>query len=307
MPVKRGLPTTLKMRHDRHYVEELASPRGGPIGRMIPIDRLEPNPSQPRVEFGDLSELVASITEKGVLEPLLVRPSEVGGRFMIISGERRFRAAGIAGLLEVPCIEMAVDDQAVAEIALIENLQRKDLTPFEEADGLQLLADRFGYTHEEISKKIGKARSSVTESLSLAQIPQVVREICQHASISSKSLLLQIARQPDHESMRSFVERVVRNGMTRDDARKERQNKQARPQPFTWRYAAPGKEFRFELKFRRAEVSDGELIEVLEGILQQIRRAGSQAAGTVSSASVDASDPETPTTLVADQAATADS
>ncbi len=274
MPVKRGLPTTLKMRHDRHYVEELSVQRGAPIGRMIPIDRLEPNPSQPRVEFGDLEELVSSIREKGVLEPLLVRPSEVGGRFMIISGERRFRAAGAAGLSEVPCIEMAVDDQAVAEIALIENLQRKDLTPFEEADGLQLLADRFGYTHEEISKKIGKARSSVTESLSLAQIPQVIREICHRAAITSKSLLLQIARQPDLEAMREFVEKVVRSGMTRDDARKERQNRQARPQPFTWRYAAPTREFRIEMKFRRSEVTDQELIEVLEGLLRQVREAG---------------------------------
>lgn len=273
MPAKRGLPTTLKMRHDRHYVEELAAQRGAPIGRMIALDRLEPNPSQPRVEFGDLEELVASITEKGVLEPLLVRPSEVGGRYMIISGERRYRAAGQAGLLEVPCIEMAVDDQEVAEIALIENLQRKDLTPFEEADGLQLLADRFGYTHEEIAKKIGKARSSVTESLSLAQLPQVIREICQRASISSKSLLLQIARQPDLESMRAFVEKIVRSGMTRDDARRERTQRQVRPQPFTWRYAAPGQEFRVELKFRRTEVSDDELIEALQGIIDQVRRS----------------------------------
>lgn len=268
------------MRHDRHYVEELASLRGGPIGRLIQIDRLEPNPSQPRVEFGELDDLVASIREKGILEPLLVRPSEVGGRFMIISGERRFRAAGIAGLLEVPCIEMDVDDQAVAEIALIENLQRKDLTPFEEADGLQLLADRFGYTHEEISKKIGKARSSVTESLSLAQIPRAIREICYAASLISKSLLLQVARQPDHEAMKLFVERIVKNGMTRDEARDARKASNqsagnaspARPQPYTYRFASPGKEFRFELKFKRAEVSDEELIEVLEGILSQVRQ-----------------------------------
>ena len=280
MPAKRGLPTTLKMRHDRHYVEELAAQRGAPIGRMISLDRLEPNPSQPRVEFGELDDLVASIREKGVLEPLLVRPSEVGGRYMIISGERRFRAAGIAGLVEVPCIEMEVDDQEVAEIALVENLQRKDLTPFEEADGLQLLADRFGYTHEEISKKIGKARSSVTESLSLAQIPQVIREICQRSSISSKSLLLQIARQPDLESMRAFVDKIVRSGMTRDDARRERTQRQARPQPFTWRYAAPGQEFRVELKFRRAEVSDDELIDVLQGVIDQVRRAREERGST---------------------------
>src|SRR5678815_770419 len=103
------------MRHDRHYVEELSAHRGAPIGRMISIDRLEPNPKQPRIEFGDLSELIASIREKGVLEPLLVRPSDVGGRFMIIAGERRYRAAREVGLKELPCIEMEVDDRAVAE------------------------------------------------------------------------------------------------------------------------------------------------------------------------------------------------
>src|SRR5207253_8507921 len=136
------LPSTLKMRHDVHFVEELASRTGAPIGRMIPIDRLEPNPQQPRIEIGDLAELAASIREKGVLEPLLVRPSQVGGRFMIISGERRYRAAREAGLRELPCIEMEVDDRAVAEIGLIENLQRKDLTPFEEAEGLMVLVER---------------------------------------------------------------------------------------------------------------------------------------------------------------------
>src|SRR5262247_4945078 len=119
---------------------------------MIPIDKLAPNPLQPRIEIGDLTELVSSIKEKGVLEPLLVRPSDVGGRYMIIAGERRYRASIEAGLTEVPCIELDVDDKAVAEISLIENLQRKDLTPFEEADGLQALADRFGYKHEDIAR-----------------------------------------------------------------------------------------------------------------------------------------------------------
>ena len=91
---KRGLPNNFKLRHDAHYVELLTSKSAGaPVGRMIPIDKLEPNPLQPRVEIGDLSELVMSIREKGVLEPILVRPSDVGGRFMIISGERRYRAS----------------------------------------------------------------------------------------------------------------------------------------------------------------------------------------------------------------------
>src|SRR5215467_8977820 len=120
------------MRHDSHFVDDLAGRTGSPIGRMIPIARLEPNPNQPRSEMGDLTELIESIREKGVLEPLLVRPSQVGGRYMIISGERRYRASLEAGLIEIPCIELDVDDKAVAEISLIENLQRKDLTPFEE-------------------------------------------------------------------------------------------------------------------------------------------------------------------------------
>lgn len=271
MSAKRGLPTTLKMRHDRHYVEELSSRSGAPVGRMIAIERLEPNPNQPRIEIGDLTDLIASIREKGVLEPLLVRPSEVGGRFMIISGERRYRAAREAGLRELPCIEMEVDDRAVAEIALIENLQRKDLTPFEEADGLMVLVERFGYTHEEISRKIGKSRSSVTEALTIASLPQDVRELCRRADISSKSLLLQVVRQADREAMESFVRRINEQGMTRDDARKARANKQGRSQPFVFRHQAPGREYTFELKFRRSSVEKDELIKVLESILVSLR------------------------------------
>ena len=271
MSIKRGLPTTLKMRHDRHYVEELSSRSGAPVGRMIAIDRLEPNPNQPRIEIGDLTDLIASISEKGVLEPLLVRPSEVGGRFMIISGERRYRAAREAGLRELPCIEMDVDDRAVAEIALIENLQRKDLTAFEEADGLLVLVERFGYTHEEISKKIGKSRSSVTESLTIAGLPQDLRELCRRADITSKSLLLQIVRQDDKDLMESFVRRINEQGLTRDEARRVRSKKQTRSQPFTFRHQAPGREFTLEVRFRRTTVEREELIQVLENILQMMR------------------------------------
>ena len=129
------------MRHDAHYVEELSQHRPQQIGRMIPVDKLDPNPEQPRTEFGDLTELTASIAEKGVLEPLLVKPNRLTGRWMIIAGERRWRSAQRAGLKEVPCVEMEVDAGTVAEIALIENMQRKDLTVWEEADGLLALCD----------------------------------------------------------------------------------------------------------------------------------------------------------------------
>jgi ParB family chromosome partitioning protein len=104
--------------------------------KFLPINQVEPNPEQPRVEIGDLSELTQSIKEKGVLEPLLSQTESRGGTWMIIAGERRWRAANLAGLREVPCIELDIDEKSIAEIALIENLQRKDLTIWEEADGL---------------------------------------------------------------------------------------------------------------------------------------------------------------------------
>jgi ParB family transcriptional regulator, chromosome partitioning protein len=273
--IKRGLPTNLKMRHDRHYVEELASMSGAPIGRMIPIDRLEPNPQQPRMEFGDLEELTASIREKGVLEPLLVRPSQVGGRFMIISGERRYRAAREVGLKELPCIEMDVDDRAVAEIALIENLQRKDLTAFEEAEGLLVLVERFGYTHEEVAKKIGKSRSSITEALTIATMPNEVKEQCRRADIGSKSLLLQVVRQSDVDSMKQFVSRITEQGLTRDEARKARSKKQLRTQPFIYRYQAAGREYVVEIKFRRSNVSREELLNALNLALEDAEQRSS--------------------------------
>ncbi|HNU08373.1 MAG TPA: ParB/RepB/Spo0J family partition protein, partial [Pyrinomonadaceae bacterium] len=126
-----GLPLEIKMRHDSHYVEEFARTHRT-VGKVLPINKIEPNPEQPRTEIGDLSELSASIRQKGVLEPLLVKPVPETGMWMIIAGERRWRAANLAGLKEVPCIELDLDERAIAEIALIENMQRKDLTIWEE-------------------------------------------------------------------------------------------------------------------------------------------------------------------------------
>jgi ParB family chromosome partitioning protein len=271
---KRGLPTNFKLRHDAHYVELLTSKSAGaPIGRMIPIEKLMPNPNQPRVEIGDLTDLVASIREKGVLEPLLVRPSEVG-RFMIISGERRYRASAEVGLSELPCIEMEVDDRAVAEISLIENLQRKDLNSFEEADGLKALAEKFGYTHEEIAKKIGKSRTSITESLALAAIPADIRELCRRADISSKSTLLQVVRQPTVEEMRSFVERIQEGGLTRDEARLARKKKMGLPvksKHFVYKFTGKGKAYNLTINFKKSEVEKAEIRTILDEALANLQ------------------------------------
>ncbi len=204
---KRGLPTGVQMRHDSHYVD-IISTSSRAIGKTIPIDRIEPNPEQPRNEFGDLTELTESIREKGVLEPLLVKPI-ADGRYMIIAGERRWRSSKLAGLSEVPCIEMDLDEQGVAEIALIENLQRKDLNIWEEADGLAALQSKYGYTQERIAQKISKSRSTVTELLTVAGLPPEIREKCHSANISSKSTLLEIARQFDEAAMFEHLDNLI--------------------------------------------------------------------------------------------------
>lgn len=273
---KRGLPSGVGMRHDAHYVEELAGQRPTPVGRLIAVDQLDPNPEQPRVEIGDLTELTASVRDKGILEPLLVKPSRATGRWMIIAGERRWRAARAAGLREVPCIEMDVDDRAVAEIALIENMQRKDLTAWEEADGLAALCERFGYTHEEVARKVGKSRSTVTEALSIATLPKVIREQCRRADISVKSILLQIVRQPDEASMERMVKVVTAGGMTRDEARAARRAHQSgaenvqKLKPFVYRYQSPGSEFRLEMRFRRSRVEHSHLISALRNVIEEL-------------------------------------
>ena len=142
MPKQRGLPSNSQMRHDLHFVEQLAVRHSEAIGQIVAIDTLVPNPHQPRQAFDAIDELVASIKEVGILEPLLVRRDPQG--FQIISGERRYRAGVRAGLEELPCIVLDVDEAQVLSIALIENLQRQDLSAFEEAEGLRVWKDGLG-------------------------------------------------------------------------------------------------------------------------------------------------------------------
>jgi ParB family chromosome partitioning protein len=262
------------MRHDAHYVESLTSYSGASIGRMIPVEQIRPNPEQPRKALGDLRELTESVREKGVLEPLLVRFVAREDCFYIISGERRYHAARGAGLRELPCIEKSVDDAETLEIALIENIQRKDLTPFEEADGLHGLATQFEYTHEDIAKKIGRARSSVTETLSLRNIPEALRKKCTDSGIVSKSLLLQVARQPTEKKMMEMIHRILQGGLTRDEARRERREEQQtgpqRPQPFVFQFEPENDAYKFRVQFKKSHVSREELIDTLRDILAQL-------------------------------------
>jgi ParB family chromosome partitioning protein len=243
---------------------------------MVPIELLDPNPGQPRQVMGDLSELKASIAEKGIIEPLIVR--QRGARYQIIAGERRYQAASQIGLRELPVVIRDSDDVEVIEVALIENIQRRDLGPFEEAEAMHALAKRCNYTHEDLAKRLGKSRTSVTESLALAEMPEDVRKLCRLADISSKSLLLQIVRQQTPQKMIALVEQLTREGagaVTREQARKAttiRAVKPGRPKAFVFQYRPPAKTFNLRLQFRKSEVDRTEVIEALQAIIEELRK-----------------------------------
>jgi len=268
---KRGLPETLRMRHDEHYVEALAASAGSPVGRLVPNDMLDPNPGQPRQVMGDLSELMASVAEKGVIEPLIVR--QRGGRYQSIAGERRYHAAVHVGLRELPVVIREADDVEVMELALVENLQRKDLTAFEEADALQQLAQRCRYTHEDMARKLGKSRTTITESLSLNSMPEEVRNLCRLADISSKSTLLQIVRQSDPAKMLALVEKLAGQGVaTREQVRKETAKPTpGRPKSFVFAFRPPTKTFNLRMSFNKGKVDKSEIIAALENIIKELR------------------------------------
>lgn len=262
------------MRHDSHYVDAIATSTRT-IGKTIPVHLIAPNPEQPRREIGDLTELSNSIKEKGVLEPLLVKPDRKNGTYMIIAGERRWRASQLAGLTEVPCIELDLDEKGVAEIALIENLQRKDLTIWEEADGLAALREKFGYTQDEIAQKISKGRSVVSELMTIASLPGEIRLKCAQAKISSKTTLLEIARQFDEGAMFAYLERI---GSGKSGSRPNKKTDQTKngnstqasqagsvaKSQTTFQYESSAKDFNLEIQFR--EVSDYKRADVLRAL-----------------------------------------
>lgn len=270
---KRGLPERSGMRHDSHYVEELTRRSGRHIGSMLPLEFIEPNAEQPRTQLGNIEELAASVREKGVLEPILVRQI-APNRYQIISGERRYRAATLAGLDEIPAIELDVDDREQLEIALIENIQRKDLTPFEEAEGFALLQQKFGYTHEKISQVIGKSRTTITETLLINEIPDRIRLMCREAGISNKSVLVQVARAGSEEAMEKLVRSLGAGELSRDDLRKQTTTaakpKAGRPKNYVYALKDKSLPFTLNLAFKKANVEKSEVIDAVRELLRRL-------------------------------------
>ena len=192
-----------------------------PPDRRIPMRDIRPNPLQPRVTFNaaDLAELESSLEVHGLLQPVVVRKAPSGDGFELIAGERRFRAASRLGWSDIPAIVRDVDDSQLLTLALIENLQRSDLDPVEEAEGYRKLIDDFGLTQQEVAEAIGKDRSTVANILRLLHLPVSVRRLLQEGAISvghARALL----GLNDQRAMAELARQIVAEGLTVRDVEK---------------------------------------------------------------------------------------
>jgi len=208
---RRGLGRGLSALLD----EVEAPPQAGvrPAGLTeIPIESIRPNPDQPRRHFGEaeLEELARSIRDKGVLQPILLRPAARAGEYQIVAGERRWRAAQRAGVRLIPAVIRELSDGEVLEIAIVENVQRADLSPVEEAEGYRMLADKFGRTQAQIAEAVGKSRVHVTNALRLLQLPPAVLAMLREGQLTAGHARPLIG-SPDAQRI---AEEVIGRGLT---------------------------------------------------------------------------------------------
>lgn len=199
--------------------------------QRLAISRVRPNPYQPRREFKEeeLAELQASLKSSGLLQPITVRRSGAG--FELISGERRLRAAIRLGWSEIPAIVRDVDDRTLLTLALVENLQREDLNPVDEARGYRRLSEEFGYTHQQIADAVGKDRTSITQMLRILQLPAVVLEIVEQGRLSAGHARALAAVDDERRSLALANEAVARELSVRELERRVRDALQSKPAP----------------------------------------------------------------------------
>ncbi|WP_022797683.1 ParB/RepB/Spo0J family partition protein [Thermus islandicus] len=207
---------------------EALLPKGGGGVVRLPLEAIRPNPSQPRRRFRQesLEELALSIREKGLLQPLLVRPK--GNGYELVAGERRFRAAELAGLAEVPAMVRDLTDREALELSLVENLQREDLSPVEEARGYQALLG-MGLTQEEVARRVGKARSTVANALRLLQLPEEALEALDRGEITPGHARALLMLEPEDRLW--GLKEILQKGLSvrQAEALRERLTRERRP------------------------------------------------------------------------------
>lgn len=238
----------------------------------IRIDELEPNRAQPRKSFDDesIAELADSISRHGVLQPLLVRPL-IGGGYQIVAGERRWRAARMAGVKEVPAVVRDLTESEVMQLALIENLQREDLNPLEEAGGYHALMEEYGFTQEDVARTVGRSRPAVANALRLLALPEDLRELVSEGVLSAGHARTLLAF-PDEESMRRAAKLAVEQELSVRQLEKLAQNAKEQLE---------GQEEKHEAPKRRIPYFDEVELALNEHLGRRVAVKGNKKKGTL--------------------------
>jgi ParB family transcriptional regulator, chromosome partitioning protein len=258
-------------RNADHPVHHLSANEGF---LFLPLALVRPNPDQPRQHFDDasLDDLTASVKEKGVLQPVLARKDPKGEGYILIAGERRWRAATAAGLTEIPALIRNEADHL--EVALIENVQRENLNAFEEAEALLKLKQARGYTDEQLAKIIGKSRSSVTESLTLNGLPEAIKAECRTSDIGSKSQLLQVLRAGNNEEKlalwQAFKTGEVRTVRDMRNHKTSATNGRGRPKNYRFQHKPKGHQYQVVVTFSKSRATREEVSDALKDALKHL-------------------------------------
>jgi ParB family chromosome partitioning protein len=235
--------------------------------RLIPIERLVADPSQPRKTFSakSLADLASSIEQHGILQPLLVQYDASQERYLIVAGERRYRAAQLAGVRDVPCV--VVDPLTPRQrlyYQLVENLQRDDISPFEEADAFRLLVQEFRLTHYQIAQLIGKSRTYISKTLKLSLIPDALRRRCVESGLTSREHLLAISQQPTPADMEALLNRLAATPTNVKTLRRIKPSKgTTRRRPFQFHFAPEDRSFSVTVSFKKYHVSKRQIARAL--------------------------------------------
>jgi ParB family chromosome partitioning protein len=226
LAAKKSKLATVQTRLEDHPAKLNDSPEGAFYN--VDIEMIAVDPNQPRKHFDQatLKELSESIKQKGVLQPVIIRKDQAG-KIMLVAGERRFKAAKLAGLEKIPAVMTKGNP---LEIPLIENLQRENLKPIEEAEALNMMIKEHDYTQEKLAFTIGKARTTITETLSLTRLPDAIKEECRRADIYPRRLLVEIAKQDSPKAMLALFKRVKESGLKSDQVRDIARKRPERPQ-----------------------------------------------------------------------------
>jgi len=278
--------TSLPIQEEEVIKEERKGIREGTKGlsgaRIIDISRIKSDPDQPRKSLNQksLNELAESIKKHGLLQPITVEYIEREDCFKIINGGRRYKAAKLAGLQELPCIIKYIDKHTRLINQLIENIQRQDLSPLEEAESIQTLINKRkienpNYSQREASRELGLPKSYVNEMLSLLKLPQDIKESVRTSDTVPKSLLLLLLRHSDEKNIRGFYRQIKEGKLTVREAKTELKSskaKKGRRKCYEYKFESPGREFILKIKFRKSEVEQSEIINAVHQVLNSLNK-----------------------------------